>query len=70
MKKLNKISELARILMAIDSLEKRCFKRKEKKSALKYQIDLTDPVNFDKWKERMKYAKQQLVYIELYYNDF
>lgn len=28
-KKLSKISELARILMAIDNLEKRCFNRKD-----------------------------------------
>lgn len=48
-KKLKKISELARILMAIDNLEKRCYGRKEK-SALKYPIDLNDPVNFDQFK--------------------
>ena len=36
-KKLSKVSDLARILMAIDNLEKRCLNRKEK-SALKYPL--------------------------------
>jgi predicted nucleic acid-binding Zn-ribbon protein len=36
-KKLNKVSDLARILMAIDNLENRCLNRKEK-SGLKYPI--------------------------------
>ena len=49
-KKLSKVSDLARILMAIDNLENRCLNRKEK-SALKYplqsQVNLEDPKNFD-----------------------
>ena len=36
-KKLSKISDLARILMAIDNLENRCLNRKEK-SVLKYSL--------------------------------
>lgn len=36
-KKLSKVSDLARILMAIDNLETRCLNRKEK-SALKYPL--------------------------------
>lgn len=36
-KKLNKISDLARILMAIDSMENRCLNRKPK-SFLKYPM--------------------------------
>ena len=36
-KKLSKVSDLARILMAIDNLENRCLNRKEK-SALKYPV--------------------------------
>ncbi len=36
-KKLGKVSDLARILMAIDNLENRCLNRKDK-SALKYPL--------------------------------
>jgi hypothetical protein len=36
-KKLSKVSDLARILMAIDNLETRCLNRKDK-SALKYPV--------------------------------
>lgn len=38
-KKLNKISDLAKILMAIDSIENRCFNRKQK-SALQYNVQM------------------------------
>ena len=52
-KKLSKVSDLARILMAIDNLEKRCLNRKEK-SALKYPlqqlVNLEDPKNFNMFK--------------------
>ncbi len=59
-KKLSKVSDLARILMAIDNLEKRCLNRKEK-SALKYPLqqlmNLDDPKNFNMFKQRAVYAK-------------
>lgn len=53
-KKLSKVSDLARILMAIDNLENRCLNRKEK-SALKYPVQqlnpaLVDPKNFNLFK--------------------
>ena len=56
-KKLSKVSELARILMAIDNLENRCLNRKEK-SALKYPLNLLnleDPKNFNLFKQRSNY---------------
>jgi chromosome segregation ATPase len=72
-KKLSKVSELARILMAINNLESRCLNRKEK-SALKYPlqqlVNLDDPKNFNMFKERQVYAKAQLVFIEQYLKDF
>jgi hypothetical protein len=72
-KKLSKVSDLARILMAIDNLEKRCLNRKEK-SALKYPlqqlVNLEDPKNFNMFKQRQVYAKAQLVFIEQYLKDF
>ena len=56
-KKLRKVSELARILMAVDNLENRCLNRKDK-SALKYPlqalVNLDDPKNFNLFKERCK----------------
>jgi hypothetical protein len=62
-KKLFKISELAKILMAINNLEKRCLGRKEK-SALQYPLDklvnLKDPGNYgnlELFKKRADYAK-------------
>ena len=65
-KKLSKVSDLARILMAIDNLEKRCLNRKEK-SALKYPlqqlVNLEDPKNFNMFKQRATYAKAQLTFI-------
>lgn len=69
-KKLGKVSDLARILMAIDNLENRCLNRKEK-SGLKYPIvGLDDPKNFNLFKERSVYAKEQLRFIEQYLLDF
>ncbi len=72
-KKLSKVSDLARILMAIDNLENRCLNRKEK-SALKYPLhqltNLEDPKNFNLFKKRHEYAKAQLVFIEQYLKDF
>lgn len=72
-KKLSKVSDLARILMAIDNLESRCLNRKEK-SALKYPlqqlVNLEDPKNFNMFKQRQVYAKAQLVFIEQYLKDF
>lgn len=54
-KKLNKVSDLARILMAVDNMENRCLNRKDK-SALKYPLqsllNLDDPKNFDLFKQR------------------
>lgn len=72
-KKLSKVSDLARILMAIDNLENRCLNRKEK-SALKYPLQslvgLDDPKNFNQFKQRSVYAKFQLQFIEQYLKDF
>ena len=72
-KKSSKISDLARILMAIDNLEKRCLNRKEK-SALKYPlqqlVNLEDPKNFNMFKQRAVYAKAQLTFIQQYLEDF
>jgi hypothetical protein len=72
-KKLSKVSDLARILMAIDNLEKRCLNRKEK-SALKYPlqqlVNLEDPKNFNMFKQRAVYAKAQLTFIQQYLEDF
>ena len=72
-KKLSKVSDLARILMAIDNLETRCLNRKEK-SALKYPLQqllgLSDPKNFNLFKQRSEYAKAQLQFIEQYLLDF
>jgi len=54
-KKLNKISDLARILMAIDNLENRCLNRKAN-SALRYPLNilmnLEDPKNFNMFQKR------------------
>jgi len=82
-KKLGKVSELARILMAIDNLEKRCLNRKEQNSFLKYPLNilmnLEDPKNFNMFQKRSKffliffveeYAKAQLTFIEQYFKDF
>jgi len=82
-KKLGKVSELARILMAIDNLEKRCLNRKEQNSFLKYPLNilmnLEDPKNFNIFQKRSKffliffveeYAKAQLTFIEQYFKDF
>ena len=59
-KKLNKVSDLAKILMAIDSLESRCLNRNDN-SKLKYRLDaltsLTKPEFFNKFKERSKNFK-------------
>lgn len=72
-KKLSKVSDLARILMAIDNLEYRCLNRKEK-SNLKYPLQqltgLEDPKNFNMFKQRSVYAKAQLTFIEQYLKDF
>eukprot|EP00347_Sterkiella_histriomuscorum_P020865 403336168 len=72
-KKLNKVSDLARILMAIDNLESRCLNRKER-SALKYPLNslmnLEDPKNFNLFVKRKEYAKAQLHFIEQYLRDF
>ena len=72
-KKLSKVSDLARILMAIDNLENRCLNRKDK-SALKYPLQqyvgLDDPKNFNLFKHRAIYAKAQLTFIAQYLNDF
>lgn len=73
-KKLSKVSDLARILMAIDNLENRCLNRKEK-SALKYPVQqlnpaLVDPKNFNLFKQRSDYAKGQLTQIEQYLSDY
>ena len=72
-KKLSKVSDLARILMAIDNLENRCLNRKEK-SGLKYPLSslvgLEDPKNFNLFKQRSVYAKEQLRFIEQYLLDF
>lgn len=72
-KKLSKVSDLARILMAIDNLETSCLNRKEK-SALKYPLQslvgLEDPKNFNLFKQRSVYAKAQLTFIEQYLLDF
>ena len=59
-KKLNKISDLAKILMAIDSLEYRCLNRNDN-SKLKYRLDtleqdLKKPEFFNKFKERSKFS--------------
>lgn len=73
-KKLGKVSELARILMAIDNLEKRCLNRKEQNSFLKYPLNilmnLEDPKNFNMFQKRKEYAKAQLLFIEQYLRDF
>ena len=65
-KKLSKVSDLARILMAIDNLETRCLNRKQK-SALKYPLQqlagLEDPKNFNMFKQRAVYARAQLTFI-------
>jgi len=72
-KKLSKVSDLARILMAIDNLENRCLNRKDK-SALKYPLlqytGKDDPKNFNLFKERAIYAKHQLHFIAQYLKDF
>lgn len=68
-KKLSKVSELARILMAIDNLETRCLNRKEK-SVLRYQVNLEDPKNFNLFNQRSVYAKAQLTFIQQYLEDF
>lgn len=48
--------DLARILMAIDNLENRCLNRKN----LTQKKGKDDPKNFNLFKERAVYAKQQL----------
>ena len=68
-KKLSKVSDLARILMAIDNLENRCLNRKEK-SALKYPLNslmnLEDPKNFNMFLKRSKFNIFLLVLIFYY----
>ena len=73
-KKLSKVSDLARILMAIDNIETRCLNRKDK-SVLKYPVQqlnpaLIDPKNFNHFKQRSDYAKGQLTQIQQYLSDF
>ncbi len=57
-KKLNKISDLARILMAVDNLENRCLNRKAN-SALRYPLNilmnLEDPKNYNMFMKRSKF---------------
>lgn len=55
--------------MAIDNLENRCLNRKEK-SALKYPVHLVDPKNFNMFKQRSEYAREQLTQIEQYLMDY
>ena len=73
-KKLSKVSDLARILMAIDNIETRCLNRKDK-SVLKYPVQqlnpaLVDPKNFNHFKQRSEYAKGQLTQIQQYLSDY
>jgi len=72
-KKLQKVTELSRVLMAIHNLEQRCLHRKEK-STLKYNLQtytsMLEPKNFDKFVERVDYGKHQLRFIEQYLHDF
>ena len=69
-KKLSKISDLARILMAINNIEVKCYNRKEN-SRLKYAMTgLDDPKNFNNFKLRSVYAMEQLKLIEQYLTDF
>lgn len=66
------MSELARILMAVDNLEKKCLNRRER-SALQYPmsaVNLEDPKNFNMFNKRATYAKAQLQFIEQYLKDF
>ena len=66
-KKREKIAELAKILLAINNLEKRCVTRK---GALQYPLDKIvnahDPGNMgniELFKKKAEYAKSQLIYI-------
>lgn len=74
--KLNNMSQLAQILMAIENIEQKCFNRKYDKeysgksnrsAILPHQIkDATKPKNFNNFDERHAYAKKQLEVIERY----
>ena len=79
-KALNKMSELAQMLMAIDNIENKCFNRtydraygskSSRQAVLKHAIqDTNKPKNYNDFDERHAYAKKQLTVIEAYAVDF
>lgn len=71
-KKNNKISELAQILMAIENIEQKCFKREGTKSAVKHNIPNIDqkPQNFDNLEASVNFAINQLNVIKYYMADY
>lgn len=80
-KKLSRMSELAQILMAIDNIEQKCFKREYKEqygksnrlAILKHSVQVENnmrPKNYDNFDERHAYAKKQLAVIDNYAQDF
>ena len=78
-KKLQNMSELAQILMAIENIEQKCFNRKydreygksNRLAILKHAIiDNNKPKNYNDFDERHAYAKKQLAVIDNYAQDF
>jgi hypothetical protein len=73
-KRLNKVSELAQILMAIDNIETRCFEKPNKgnKTAVKHVIppDKKPKDLYDNAIKRSEYAKDQLGAIKNYLADY
>lgn len=57
-KKNGKISELAQILMAIENIEQKCYKREGTKAAVKHNLPDNKPDNFDKMKTSGDFAKR------------
>ena len=78
-KKLQEMSELASILMAIENIEQKCFNRKYDNSYGKSQrlailkhaiVPNTKPKNYDDFIKSHAYAKKQLAVINNYAQDF
>jgi len=72
-KKRGRMSEFAQLLMAIDNIEQRCFKRQRKGSKTMVRHPINDPPPkelFDSFDKRCVYAKQQLKAIQSYLKDF
>ena len=73
-KRLNKVSELAQILMAIDNIETRCFEKPNKgnKAAVKHVIPIDKKPKdlYDNAIKRSEYAKDQLGAIKNYLADY